>query len=139
MATKKQRRRRAKDLRHEYEYVYIDEEGNEIEVEQPPAPRKERERKAVASKNGRPARGVRPVKPPNFRYMRKQALVFYVILLAAFLIIPSKGMTIYGAALLAAIYSLLMMPVMWMMQRTMYRSYLKRTGKLPPPRERRPK
>jgi hypothetical protein len=31
MSSRKQRRRRAKERRHDYEYVYLDEEGNETE------------------------------------------------------------------------------------------------------------
>ncbi len=139
MATKKQRRRRQKDRRHEYEYVYIDEEGNEVEVEQPPAARKERERKPAASSTARrPAPGMRPVQPPTWRFMRKQTLIFYTILFVAFTIL-SKGAPIWTSALVAAGYTVLMLPLMWMMQRMMYRSFLKRSGQLPPPRERRPK
>ena len=33
MPTRKQRRRRLKELRHDYEYVYVDEEGREVEVD----------------------------------------------------------------------------------------------------------
>jgi len=139
MATKKQRRRRDKGLRHEYEYVYIDEEGKEVEVEQPPPSAKEKQRRAAVSKNGRrPAAGVRPVQAPNWRFMRKQALIFYFILFAAFSIL-SKGVTIWVSALIALGYTALMLPLMWMMQRTMYRSYLRRTGQLPPRQKRDPK
>ena len=136
MATKKQRRRRDKELRHEYEYVYIDEEGNEVEVEQPPPSAKEKERRAAVTKNGRrPVAGVRPVQPPNFQFMRKQALIFYFILFAAFSIF-SKGAAIWVSALIALAYTALMLPLMWMMQRTMYRSYLRRIGQLPPRQKR---
>jgi len=135
MATKKQRRRREKDRRHEYEYVYIDEEGNEVEVEQPPPSRKEKERRAVVASNGRRPAGVRAVQPPNWRFMRKQALIFYFILFAAFSVL-SRGVPIYVSALVAAGYTALMLPLMWMMQRMMYRTYLRRTGQLPP-RQRR--
>jgi len=131
VATKKQRRRRSKGLRHEYEYVYIDEEGNEVEVEQPPPSPKEKQRRTAVASNGRkPAPGVRPVQPPNWRFMRKQAIIFYVILFAAFSIL-SKGVAIWVSALIALGYTALMLPLMWMMQRTMYRSYLRRTGQLP--------
>ena len=135
MATKKQRRRRQKGLRHEYEYVYIDEEGNEVEVEQPPPSPKEKQRRTAVSKNGRRPAGARAVQPPTWRFMRKQAIIFFIILFAAFSIL-SKGVAIWTSALIALGYTALMMPLMWMMQRTMYRSYLKRTGQLPPPRER---
>ncbi|MGD0273543.1 MAG: hypothetical protein ABSB96_07435 [Gaiellaceae bacterium] len=138
MATKKQRRRREKDRRHEYEYVYIDEEGNEVEVEQPPPSPKEKQRRAAVSSNSRrPAAGVRPVQPPSWRFMRKQVLIFYFILLAAFSILY-RG-PIWKSAGIAALYTALMLPLMWMMQRMMYRSYLRRTGQLPPPSEPRSK
>jgi Flp pilus assembly protein TadB len=137
MATKKQRRRREKELRHEYEYVYIDEEGKEVEVEQPPPLSKERERKATTSKNGRrPAAGVRPVQPPSWRYLRKQGLIFFAIILVAFTVL---NRSVPAAALLAVVYTLIMLPLMWMTQRMVYRSYLKRTGQLPPPRDRHSK
>jgi Flp pilus assembly protein TadB len=139
MATKKQRRRREKERRHEYEYVYIDEEGNEVEVEQPPSSRKERERRTTAASNGRPrpARGMRPVQPPTWRFMRRQAIIFFFILFVAFAIL-SKSAPIWASALISLAYTALMLPLMWMMQRMMYRSYLRRTGQLPP-RERRKK
>ncbi len=40
MATQKQRRRRAKEKRHEYELVFVDEEGVERPVEREEEPRK---------------------------------------------------------------------------------------------------
>ena len=136
MATKKQRRRREKELRHDYEYVYIDEEGKEVEVEQPPPSRKEKERRPAASRNGRRPGKVRPVQPPDWRYLRKQALIFFVIILVAFMILNRSVPT---AALLAVVYTLIMLPLMWMTQRMVYRSYLRRTGQLPPPRDRHSK
>ena len=137
MATKKQRRRREKELRHEYEYVYIDEEGKEVEVEQPPRSSKEKERKAAPSKNvRRPAAGVRPVQPPSWRYLRKQALIFFAIILVALSVL---NRSVPVAALLAVVYTLIMLPLMWMTQRMVYRSYMKRTGQLPPPRDRHSK
>ena len=135
MASKKQRRRREKELRHEYEYVYIDEAGKEVEVEQPPSSRKEKERRPAASSNGRRPASARPVPPPSWRFMRKQAIIFFVILFAAFSIL-SRGVTIWKSAGIAVIYTILMLPLMWMMQRTMYRSYLRRTGQLPPRQKR---
>jgi len=142
MASKKQRRRREKELRHEYEYVYIDEEGKEVEVEQPPpSSRKEKERRPATGANGRrPAAAngrrpgqVRPVQPPSWSYLRRQAIIFFFIILVAFIIINRN---IPVALLMAVIYTVIMLPLMWMTQRMMYRSYLRRTGHVPPPRER---
>jgi Flp pilus assembly protein TadB len=138
MATKKQRRRREKELRHEYEYVYIDEEGKEVEVEQPPASRKEKERRPAVSQDGRRTAQVRPVQPPSWRYLRKQALIFFCVIFIAFSILNRKH-PIYANASLAVLYTAIMVPLMWMTQRMVYRSYLRRTGKLPPPRDRHSK
>jgi Flp pilus assembly protein TadB len=134
MASKKQRRRREKELRHEYEYVYIDEEGKEVEVEQPPSSsRKEKERRPAASANGRRPSQIRPVQPPNWKYLRKQAIIFFFIIFVAFAVL---NRSIPVAALMSVVYTAIMLPLMWMTQRMIYRSYLKRTGQLPPPRSR---
>ena len=135
MATKKQRRRREKEHRHEYEYVYIDEEGKEVEVEQPPSSQREKARRPAASANGRRPAQIKPVQPPSWRYLRKQALIFFFIILVAFTVL-NKGKPIYFALGMAVIYTAIMIPLMWMTQRMIYRSYLRRTGQLPPPRKR---
>ena len=135
MASKKQRRRREKELRHEYEYVYIDEEGNEVQVEKPAASRKEKERRPAVSSNGRRPAQVRPVQPPNWRYLRKQAIIFFFIIFVAFAVL-NKGKPIYYALGMAVVYTAIMLPMMWMTQRMIYRSYLRRSGQLPPPRKR---
>jgi Flp pilus assembly protein TadB len=133
MPSKKQRRRRAKELRHDYEYVYIDEEGKEVEVEQPPSPRRDKERRPAASTNGRRPAQMRPVQPPNWKYLRKQAIIFFVIIFVAFSIL-NRSLPV--AALMSVVYTAIMIPLMWMTQRMIYRSYLRRTGQLPPPSKR---
>ena len=135
MPSKKQRRRREKELRHEYEYVYIDEEGKEVEVEQPPASsRKEKDRRPAASTGGRRPGQVRPVQPPTFAYLRRQAIIFFFIIFVAFTIL---NRSIPLAALMAVVYTAIMIPLMWLTQRMIYRSYLRRTGQPLPPSRRR--
>jgi hypothetical protein len=142
MATKKQRRRREKERRHEYEYVYIDEEGNEVPVEQPPPSPREKAARASSSRNGPAsarrgsARGIKPVQPPSWSYLRKQAAIFFVIMFAVVLVF-SKSFP--NATAMAAIYTVIMIPLLWFTQRAVYRSYLKRTGQSPPPPKRRSK
>lgn len=139
MASKKQRRRREKEFRHEYEYVYIDEEGNEVAVEQPPSSRKGKESRPAASPNGRrPASQVRQVQPPTLRYLRKQAIIFFAVIFVAFTIL-GRAQAIYVTLVMSLAYTALMVPLMWMTQRMIYRSYLRRTGQLPPPGERKSK
>lgn len=134
MASKKQRRRREKEFRHEYEYLYIDEEGNEVAVE-PSSSSKEKGRRPAASPNGRRAASqVRQVQPPTWRYLRKQAIIFFLVIFVAFTIL-GRSQPIYATLAMSLAYTALMIPLMWMTQRMIYRSYLKRTGQLPPPRE----
>ena len=133
MASKKQRRRREKELRHEYEYVYIDEEGKDVQVEQPAASRKEKERRPAVSSNGRRPGQPKPVQPPNWRYLRKQAIIFFFIIFVAFTVLSRS---LPSAALMSVVYTAIMLPMMWMTQRMIYRSYLRRSGQLPPPRKR---
>jgi hypothetical protein len=76
---------------------------------------------------------MRPVQPPNWKYLRKQAIIFFVIIFVAFSIL-NRSLPV--AALMSVVYTAIMIPLMWMTQRMIYRSYLRRTGQLPPPSKR---
>jgi hypothetical protein len=138
MPTRKQRRRRQKGLRHEYEYVYVDEEGRELEVDPDEAddrsPRRngkrDTKRPAQKSRQGRP---VRPVAPPSWRRVGKRALLFGPLIFVAFSAINS-GQPIVGRLAVSAIYTAFFVPLMYLMDRAMYRSYLRRTGQQLPQR-----
>ena len=131
MATKKQRRRQLKERRHEYEYVYVDDEGREVEVEEPQpsaSPAKAKDAKG----RGRPTR---EPKPPSWERQFKRAPFFGVLLflVTSFGHHPALGTRIEFAVL----YTALFIPLMYLFERSLYRAFLKRTGKLPPPRSRR--
>jgi hypothetical protein len=138
MPTRKQRRRRQKELRHEYEYVYVDEEGRELEVDPDEAddrsPRRngkrDTKRPAQKSRQGRP---VRPVAPPSWRRVGKRALLFGPLIFVAFSAINS-GQPILGRLAVSALYTAFFVPLMYLMDRAMYRSYLRRTGQQLPQR-----
>lgn len=138
MPTRKQRRRRQKGLRHDYEYVYVDEEGHELEVDPDEVDdrssrrngKRDTKRPAQKSRQGRP---VRPVSPPSWRRVGKRALLFGPLIFVAFSAINS-GQPIAGRLAVSAIYTAFFMPLMYLMDRAMYRSYLRRTGKELPPR-----
>src|SRR5688572_30692103 len=74
MPSRKQRRRREKERRHEWEEVWVDDEGNEVEA--PP--------EDEASRNGKqtsaPARpgtgGGRVVQPASWQRVAKRGLIF---------------------------------------------------------------
>jgi hypothetical protein len=139
MPTKKQRRRRQKDRRHEYEYVYVDDEGREVEVdaeelEQAP-PRRNGKRDAKRQpQKGRDGRPVRQVAPPSWNKVGKRALIFFPLIFLAFSFVNSNQ-PIGTRLLVTVVYTAFFLPFMYLMDRAMYRSYLKRTGQPAPPRQ----
>ncbi len=139
MPTRKQRRRRQKDRRHEYEYVYVDEEGREVDVDpdeqEQAAPQRngKRDTKRTPAKGGG-SRPARPVQPPSWSRVGKRALIFFPLIFLAFSFINS-GQAVGTRLLVAIVYTGFFVPFMYVMDRAMYRSYLKRTGQPLPQRE----
>lgn len=138
MPTRKQRRRRQKGLRHEYEYVYVDDEGHEVDVDaaepEPKASRRNgtRDAKRPAARKGSGAKPVREVKPPSWSRVGRRALVFGPLIFIAFSVL-NKNQAVLGRLAVAAVYTAFFVPFMYLMDRAMYRSYLRRTGQQPPP------
>lgn len=136
MPSRKQRRRRLKERRHDYEYVYVDEEGREVEAPDDEQPQT-RARGGKATASGRRAGGATPagrrIEPPSWNRVGKRALFIAPVM---FLLINLMGKNlsvaqrIYETVVLLAIF----LPFSYFMDSLMYRSYLKRTGAAPPPR-----
>ena len=135
MASRKQRRRRAKDRRHDYEYVYVDEEGNETEAPEdadgPPRGREGKER-SNGAKAGRAKSGaaIREVKPPNWTRSVKRAALFLPLFFIVFSLV-NKSMPVETRVLSSVAYSALFVPLTYMMDRMAYRTYLRRSGRGP--------
>src|SRR5919204_4762585 len=139
MPTRKQRRRRAKEQRHEYEFVVVDDEGREVEVD--PAElrtKKEKERAAATvktSRNGRavPARDargrrIREAKPPTWRRAIQRAVILAVVLFAVTSLLPNRGNMLTQAAISVA-YGLLGIPFFYFLDRAAYHRWLRATGR----------
>jgi hypothetical protein len=135
MPTRKQRRRRQKEKRHEYEIVYVDGEGREVEVEPEQArPREDRQngkrsdrRPAQKGRGGRP---IKEVQPPSWNRVVKRALIFGPLIFIAFSLINS-GQPILSRLAVAVVYTAFFVPFMYIMDRAMYRAYLRRSGQAP--------
>jgi hypothetical protein len=135
MPTRKQRRRRLKELRHDYEYVYVDGEGRELEVDPDERSdrRPRRNGKADATRSAQKkagSRSVRPVPPPSWQRVAKRALLFGPLIFLAFSVIDSHQSLVRRLAV-TAVYTAFFLPFMYLMDRTLYRSYLRRTGREP--------
>lgn len=140
MPTRKQRRRLAKEKRHEYEFVYVDAEGHELdeppeELEAGAAPEKRRNGKspapaAKAKGKGQTQRGGRPLRtPPQPSWQRagKRALLLGAVVFALFYLSGGKSGNRIGAALgLAAIYTLLFIPFTYVIDRFAYNRWERR-------------
>jgi hypothetical protein len=139
MPTKKQRRRRQKGRRHDYEYVYVDDEGREVDVdpeelEQPPPRRNGKRDGKRQPQKGRDGRPVREVAAPSWNKVGKRALIFFPLIFLAFSFVNSNQ-PIGTRLLVTVVYTAFFLPFMYLMDRAMYRSYLKRTGQPAPQRQ----
>jgi hypothetical protein len=126
--TRKQRRRRAKEQRHEYEVVYVDDEGNEVEVDPDELqPTKERPQKHKADRAAVRGRG-RGIDPPSWRRTFRRGLIFAPIFFATVLLImPDRELAaaVFQTLLLLVIF----IPFSYFMDRVFWRSYQKRLAR----------
>jgi hypothetical protein len=134
MPSRKQRRRRAKERRHDYEYVYLDEEGNETDAPQDaadPARGRDGKERRNGAKGGRSSGGaIREVKPPAWSRSVKRAALFLPLFFIVFSLV-NKSMPVETRVLSSVAYSALFVPLTYMMDRMAYRTYLRRSGRRP--------
>ena len=116
MATKKQRRRRAKEHRHDY--VWVDDEGNEID-----APEDTFDRSATRVRSGR-----RNPQAPSWQRTLKRGAIFAPIMFATVLLLsPGLPMTqkIANTLLIVGIF----VPFSYYLDRLFYRSAQRRAAR----------
>src|SRR5262245_46949515 len=139
MPSRKQRRRREKERRHEYELVVVDETGEErpIEADELRAQRREKEAARPKGKDGKPAakgssrRLLREVKPPSWNRVWKRALFFAVFMFLVLSFVGGKNRTILSTLVPTVLYTALFVPFLYLLDRTQYNQYLKRSGRQP--------
>jgi hypothetical protein len=145
MPTRKQRRRAAKEKRHEYETVWVDAEGNELEEppeEDAPARDARRDGKAkaqpAAKGKARPRAGARTPPEPSWERAGKRALMLGAVVFALFyLTAPKSGSHLWSSLGLAAVYTALFVPFTYAVDRFAYQRWLRRTqGGAKPPAKR---
>ena len=129
MATKKQRKRRQKEQRHDWEYVYVDEEGQEVEVDEAAAPagKPARDEKAAPAKGK--GRAGRAVEPASWRRSSRRAAIFGPFMLIVVYLLQSKGhKSLPGAVAQTIILIAVFVPFSYFLDSMLYRAYRKRTG-----------
>jgi cation transport ATPase len=120
MSTRKQRRRRAKEHRHEY--VWEDGEGNELDPQDPSSPKEESRSRAASSRPGREPQ------PPSWRRTLKRGLIFAPIMLVTVMLLSNnitRTQQITQAALIVAIF----IPFSYFLDGVFYRNYKRRLAR----------
>ena len=125
MPTKKQRKRRLKERRHDYEYVYVDESGQEVEVSEPEAPKSNG--KAPQPVVGR---GGRKIEAPSWKKAGKRALWVGPLMFLTLTLIAGE-LSLVGRVYQTFVMLALFLPMSYLMDRAVYRASLRRKS---PPR-----
>jgi hypothetical protein len=127
MPTRKQRRRRAKEQRHEYEVVYLDAEGNEVEVPPDEVEKSSGRRSDPAERtraaNGTSKQGARAIDPPTWRRSARRALIMAPFFFV-FLYILQRN--IASALIVSLFYAVVFVPFSYGIDKLTYRTQLKR-------------
>jgi len=116
MATKKQRRRRAKEHRHEY--VWVDDEGNEVDA--PEEGTEKRETRAGGSRRD-------PQEPSWQRSFRRGAIFAPIMFVVVYFLQKDKSLP--AAAVQTGFLLALFIPFSYVMDSLMYRSFRKRSAR----------
>ena len=118
MPTRKQRRRRAKEFRHEY--VWEDAEGNELEPEKAPT----RKRDGTAQRS-RPTRPAREVQAPSWQRTLKRGVVFAPIMFVVVTLL-SGDLALRDQIIQTAFIVAIFVPFSYFLDSVLYRSYKRR-------------
>jgi hypothetical protein len=131
MPSKKQRRRRAKQQRHEWEEVYVDEEGRELdpeEAEQLVGPATTRASRAKAERPQ--SRGGRTIDPPSWRKTLRRGALFFPLMLVTVFLLAGEGSTTGGKIAQTFVLMAFFLPFSYFMDSVVWRSYQRRIAKL---------
>jgi hypothetical protein len=133
MASRKQRRRREKEKRHDYEIVEIDSEGNETildsSVLKPESSRNGKASPSRKARGGQPDRGRRIVQEPSWGRVMKRGLMFAPIFFVVVYLLAGDGMTVVGLIVQTLLLLVVFVPFSYFMDRLVWRSQQRRLAK----------
>jgi hypothetical protein len=121
MPTRKQRRRRAKEHRHEY--VWADAEGNELDAEEVPV----RKAASESQRSAAPRSGREP-QAPSWRKTLKRGLVFAPIMFVTVMLL-SNDLTLANQLIQTAFIVAIFIPFSYFLDGVMWRSAKKREAR----------
>jgi hypothetical protein len=126
--SRKQRRRREKDFRHDVRVFEVDEEGNEVpisELRTAPAKAKPTANGKASGQKSKAKRAVREVQPPSWdRALRRGGLMGGGMLLLFVFVL--HGGSIVQRVSIGVFYAIAFIPLTYFVDRTAYRNYQRR-------------
>jgi predicted lipid-binding transport protein (Tim44 family) len=136
MPTRKQRRRRDKDFRHDVRVFEVDEQGNEVPLAELRAKDEPKEKAKAATAKSAPAKGSRPLREPPQpsweRALRRGGMMGGAMLLAFIFLFKSGPVAV--RIVWGLFYAVAFIPLTYWIDRTAYRSYQKRVARRSAPK-----
>ena len=135
MPSRKQRRKQAKERRHEYEYVLVDEEGNEVEVTSEDVKSRKDAKPLADTTRGRTstkapaARAGRVIQPPSWTRVGKRALIFAPLMFVTVMLLGGKELSTIGVALQTLVLLAIFLPFSYFMDTLTFRAYQRRLNR----------
>jgi hypothetical protein len=133
VANQKQRRRRAKEKRHQYDLVEIDAEGNETVLTagevKPDTPPKSSAKSAKNGRGGGGRTGRGTPQPPSWHRVLKRGALFAPIFLATVMLLGGGRLSFIGAVIQTIFLLAVFVPFSYFMDRLMWRSHQKRLAR----------
>ena len=120
MPTRKQRRRRAKELRHEY--VWEDDEGNELEPDEVPDRKSDSQARRATGRPGREAQA------PSWQRTAKRGVIFAPIMFVVVMLL-GDDLTLAEQLTQTAFIVAIFVPFSYFIDGMMWRAYKKRIAR----------
>jgi hypothetical protein len=123
VASRKQRKKREKEFRHDH--VWVDEDGNELDA---PPVREEapKQAKAAGGTKGSQSRWTKTPQPPSWERVAKRTALFAPVILLLVFVLPSKGSSKVSTIGTALLFIAIFVPFSYMVDGFTYRAYQKR-------------
>jgi cation transport ATPase len=129
MPTRKQRRRREKQKRHEWEEVYVDEDGNELDPDEAEEIVGPSGRTKAEKGQAKQAAGRRAIEPPSLRRTLRRGLLFFPLMVLTVFLLTGDDLSTAEKIAQAFFLLLIFLPFTHFMDVLLWRSYQRRQEK----------
>ena len=129
MPSRKQKRRREKQQRHEWEEVYVDEDGRELDPDETEAHVGAQPVRAARGKAEPPARGGRTIDPPSWRRTLRRGLLFFPLMLVTVFLLASDDASTGGKIAQTFVLMAFFLPFSYFMDSVVWRSAQRRLAR----------